>query len=597
MTKRGNKGKGSTRAKQNKGRQQHEPHTKDAVERKRDERTQKNKLKKERRLKEFHGDYTDDDFVKFKRQLEYQGFKLREIQGDGNCLFRALADQLNGDDKLHMRHRKDVVEYMKNHEDDFAPFLDETVTFEKYLKNLSSTGTYGGNDSIVAFARKNTVDVVIHQYDSPAFIINGSEGGCTIKVHLAYHTMEHYSSVRTAGDPGDGPAHMFHTTKLLTKQSNSEKPKEEKKKSATAREEERIAKEKEKERKFHEDLNRACAKSLDDEGGDSDEYVNVRQERIEMIKGTTGFHDERKIGEYLKDNEEDVDSTMSFILQMMALSEASDDKATVCEEVDSSATERNAKKSLIETEEIHTKSGNVQRELKTESGNTNQDVNPESGDLDFEKQIRFDKECKTDFDLRNLSPTLESISPVSDSDGNTTSSTGDEGVNANPLLKKKLKVNNSDGHVSDEFKVRTDSVSLKQRDNVIYNDSNKDNEAIKEQEENPSNQSRDGEVQNNGREEKCECNLNLNSGHQQQLPDKCNKQTMKESNQNNQNKKTQRNYGSKHLSNRQRKELAKQERKKRREEMKKDGANISTVANGDGDEVPIVPKDIQVIAI
>lgn len=49
-----------------------------------------------------------------------------------NCLFRALADQLNGDNKVHGRHRKDVVEYMKNHKDDFAPFLDETVTFEKY---------------------------------------------------------------------------------------------------------------------------------------------------------------------------------------------------------------------------------------------------------------------------------------------------------------------------------------------------------------------------------------------------------------------------------------------------------------------------------
>ena len=40
------------------------------------------------------------------------------------------------------------------------------------------------------------------------------------------------------------------------------------------------------------------------------------------------FQDEKKIEEYLKDNEEDVDSTMSFILQMMDLSEASDGKGT-----------------------------------------------------------------------------------------------------------------------------------------------------------------------------------------------------------------------------------------------------------------------------
>ena len=51
-----------------------------------------------------------------------------------NCLFRALADQLNGDDKMHSKHRKEVVEYMKQHKDDFAPFLDESITFEKYCK-------------------------------------------------------------------------------------------------------------------------------------------------------------------------------------------------------------------------------------------------------------------------------------------------------------------------------------------------------------------------------------------------------------------------------------------------------------------------------
>ena len=51
------------------------------------ERTKRNKLKKERRLKECHGDYSDDDFVQLRRQLDLQGFKLREIQGDGYCNF------------------------------------------------------------------------------------------------------------------------------------------------------------------------------------------------------------------------------------------------------------------------------------------------------------------------------------------------------------------------------------------------------------------------------------------------------------------------------------------------------------------------------
>ena len=35
------------------------------------------------------------------------------------------------------------------------------------VRNLSKLGTYGGNDSIVAFARNNKVDVVIHQHNAP----------------------------------------------------------------------------------------------------------------------------------------------------------------------------------------------------------------------------------------------------------------------------------------------------------------------------------------------------------------------------------------------------------------------------------------------
>ena len=78
--KKGAKGKSATRSKVQRSRngsQKTEPNEGKALE-----RTQKIKHKKER-LKEFHGDYSDDDFVQFRRQLDLQGFKLREIQGDG----------------------------------------------------------------------------------------------------------------------------------------------------------------------------------------------------------------------------------------------------------------------------------------------------------------------------------------------------------------------------------------------------------------------------------------------------------------------------------------------------------------------------------
>lgn len=314
MTKKGGKQKG--------GRHKN---AKDAVERKRDERTQRNKLKNERKQKEFHGGYTDDDFNNFKRQLDHQGLKLREIQGDGNCLFRALADQLNGDDKLHTKHRREVVEYMKSHKEDFAPFLDDTVTFEKYLQNLGSAGTYGGNDSVVAFARKNSVDVVIHQFNSPTFIVNGKDGGCLVKLHLAYHSMEHYSSIRTKDDPGDGPAHMFHRSKLLQKPQSQSQPDEKLRKTN------KLPKNTTNDFQKTEADSKINEKVMVDKHDDFDEKVN-------SIKTTTGFQDEEQIKVYFHDNGLDIDATLSLIFQVMTLTEPSDDQTEIQNDVFSSET-------------------------------------------------------------------------------------------------------------------------------------------------------------------------------------------------------------------------------------------------------------------
>ena len=52
-----------------------------------------------------------------------------------NCLFRALADQMDGRADKHMTYRAEVCNYMTDHQADFSPFLDEGITFDKYSKS------------------------------------------------------------------------------------------------------------------------------------------------------------------------------------------------------------------------------------------------------------------------------------------------------------------------------------------------------------------------------------------------------------------------------------------------------------------------------
>lgn len=40
--------------------------------------------------------------------------KLKEIDGDGNCLFSAIADQQVGDPGMHAVYRAQAVEYIRN---------------------------------------------------------------------------------------------------------------------------------------------------------------------------------------------------------------------------------------------------------------------------------------------------------------------------------------------------------------------------------------------------------------------------------------------------------------------------------------------------
>ena len=71
-------------------------------------------------------------------QLAPLGLTLREVPGDGNCMFRALSDQLHGATDRHLEFRADVVEFMKGHREDFEPFLVDETSFDRHLNALGN---------------------------------------------------------------------------------------------------------------------------------------------------------------------------------------------------------------------------------------------------------------------------------------------------------------------------------------------------------------------------------------------------------------------------------------------------------------------------
>ncbi|RPB05953.1 cysteine proteinase [Choiromyces venosus 120613-1] len=186
--------------------------------------------------------------------LEGIGLYASDISGDGNCLFHALSDQLYGHENHHSEIRARIVDHMRAHASYFKLFLDVgparrapkrkaaaatakknadarapsedaiDVAFAQHLSRMAKSGVYGDNMEISAFARAYGCDVKIYQRDF-AYVVTGDNGddgggdsgmgkakGKGRKVlHIAYHTWEHYSSVRNRNGPHTGPPDVSPT--------------------------------------------------------------------------------------------------------------------------------------------------------------------------------------------------------------------------------------------------------------------------------------------------------------------------------------------------------------------------------------------------
>ncbi|KAH9514076.1 OTU domain-containing protein 3 [Bulinus truncatus] len=180
----------------------------DGTPQRRDDKIVREAHKKERKLESYLAD--DENYPSFRNQLRRLGLQLRDIPADGNCLFRALGDQLEGHCRNHFRHRTDVVNFMRHHRHDFEPFVEDDLPFDEHVKNLQKLGTHAGNDAIVAFAKLHNVNVIIHQLNGKPLMIQGpaNSSELTPQLHIAYHNGDHYSSVRKLDDNTESPAHI-----------------------------------------------------------------------------------------------------------------------------------------------------------------------------------------------------------------------------------------------------------------------------------------------------------------------------------------------------------------------------------------------------
>jgi len=89
-----------------------------------------------------------------------------EMKSDGNCLFRVLAYQVEGDQEKHGKYRQQVVTYMYENEDWLKEIMVDDKAKDKYCKQMEKDGEWGDQIELTAIAYLYGVNILVHRMDT-----------------------------------------------------------------------------------------------------------------------------------------------------------------------------------------------------------------------------------------------------------------------------------------------------------------------------------------------------------------------------------------------------------------------------------------------
>lgn len=146
--------------------------------------------------------------------LEAENLRVKEIPSDGHCLYRAIADQLNNNDSnqssLHTSQRFDFEDlrlkaaaYMREHVDEFAPFLGMDgggEAFEEYCAKVASVSDAEWGGQLEIRALSECLRRSIYVYDATNVLKMGADYSTEEPLRISYHRHyyalgEHYNSL------------------------------------------------------------------------------------------------------------------------------------------------------------------------------------------------------------------------------------------------------------------------------------------------------------------------------------------------------------------------------------------------------------------
>lgn len=138
--------------------------------------------------------------LRFERVMRRKGYIIKPMGEDGACLFRAVADQLYGDQEMHHCVRAQCMDYIEGNAEHYGQFVSEPI--DEYVQRKRTPQIHGNHLEIQALSEMYSRPIHIYSYSAEPINIfqhlqnrAGPGGELNIPIRLCYHRGVHYNSL------------------------------------------------------------------------------------------------------------------------------------------------------------------------------------------------------------------------------------------------------------------------------------------------------------------------------------------------------------------------------------------------------------------
>ena len=139
--------------------------------------------------------------VHLNKTLREKGLREKKIKGDGNCQFRAVADQLWGDEEKYNDVKLCAIHDLETNHSRDPEFMWPASEDDGYIDRLKRNGTYGDDLTLHAIANDMGIRIIVisdHAHENVKYVEPEDKNRITNTIMLGYWGEgrgDHYTSI------------------------------------------------------------------------------------------------------------------------------------------------------------------------------------------------------------------------------------------------------------------------------------------------------------------------------------------------------------------------------------------------------------------